>query len=93
MHGLTGGDWKRTATSGTAPVPDPPSARTSSGSICSAREVKPTRSANSTDTTLRSSCASGSTSAAAAPHSEQNFAPTWSPWPHDGQTLTLQAYG
>ena len=24
MHGLTGGDWKRAATSGTAPVPDPP---------------------------------------------------------------------
>jgi hypothetical protein len=23
-HGLTGGDWKRTTTSGTAPVPDPP---------------------------------------------------------------------
>jgi len=24
MHGLTGGDWKRAATCGTAPVPDPP---------------------------------------------------------------------
>jgi hypothetical protein len=24
MHGLTGGDWKRAASSGTAPVPDPP---------------------------------------------------------------------
>jgi hypothetical protein len=24
MSGLTGGDWKRAATSGTAPVPDPP---------------------------------------------------------------------
>jgi len=23
-HGLTGGDWKRTAACGTAPVPDPP---------------------------------------------------------------------
>ena len=24
MHGLTGGDWKRAAICGTAPVPDPP---------------------------------------------------------------------
>ncbi len=24
MHGLTGGDWKRAVTCGTAPVPDPP---------------------------------------------------------------------
>ena len=24
MHGLTGGDWKRAAVRGTAPVPDPP---------------------------------------------------------------------
>ena len=24
MHGLTGGDWKRAAARGTAPVPDPP---------------------------------------------------------------------
>ncbi len=23
MHGLTGGDWKRVAARGTAPVPDP----------------------------------------------------------------------
>jgi hypothetical protein len=23
MHGLTGGDWKRAVTCGTAPVPDP----------------------------------------------------------------------
>jgi len=68
-------------------------ARTSSGSRCSAREVKPTRSANSTVTTLRSSCASRLAVPSAAPHSEQNFPPGWFRCPHPGQTLTHKAYG
>ena len=63
-------------------------ARTSSGSRCSAREVKPTRSANSTVTTLRSSYEGSRAPASAVPHSEQNFAPGWFRWPHDGHTLT-----
>ena len=60
-------------------------ARTSSGSRCSAREVKPTRSANTTVTTLRSSCASRLAVPSAAPHSEQNFPPGWFRCPHPGQ--------
>jgi hypothetical protein len=48
---------------------------------------------DSTVTTLRSSRASDSAAASTTPHSEQNFAPAWLPWPHEGQTLTSKAYG
>ena len=45
MHGLTGGDWKRAAISGTAPVPDPPNSCCELGGaggdvICSVRHER-----------------------------------------------------
>ena len=49
--------------------------RTSSGSIRSARAVNPTTSANSTDTTLRSSRPAGTSATNAAPHELQNRDP------------------
>src|SRR5207244_10538816 len=62
------------------------SARTSSGSSCSALEVEPTRSQKTTVTTFRSSTRSGA-SAKRWPHSEQNLAAAAFSEPHDGQTL------
>jgi hypothetical protein len=61
------------------------SARTSSGSICSAREVKPTRSANRTVTTLRSSRAAGSSNG--LPQEKQNRAPAGLSCPQFGQRI------
>jgi hypothetical protein len=68
----------------------PRSCLSSSGTVTG---MNPTRSANSTVTTLRSSQAAGPAAASAAPHSEQNFAPAWLPYPHEGQMLTCKAYG
>ena len=67
-------------------------ARTSSGSRRSARAVKPTRSAKSTVTTLRSSaspCWAGSDS----PQARQNFATGGFSWPHFGHVTMSGGYG
>src|SRR6185437_2707167 len=67
------------------------SARTSSGSSCSARAVDPTRSQNTMVTTLRSSIGREA-EARRAPHSEQNFASGAFFEPQDGQVTTGEAY-
>src|SRR3989442_8598093 len=77
--------------------------RTSSASQDSDKEVNPTRSANSTETSRRSvsgasreaaGAASWSTavwSPIGAPHSPQNFAPTTLGDPHEGQATARRA--
>src|SRR6186997_549507 len=62
-------------------------ARTSSGSSFSAREVNPTRSTNSTETTRRSSPA-GEAAERGAPQALQNFAPSGFSCPQRGQVST-----
>ncbi len=61
------------------------SARTSSGSICSARDVKPTRSAKTTVMTLRSSRAGASSNG--FPHEKQKRAPAGFSCPQFGQRI------
>ena len=56
------------------------SERTSSGSICSARDVKPTRSAKRTVTTFRSSSRVSAAATSGAPHALQKRAPSGFSW-------------
>src|SRR6185503_16022453 len=67
-------------------------ARTSSGSSCSARAVKPTRSTNMTLMNRRSSCGAASSAPSAAPHARQNRATSGFSWPHVAQTCTGKDY-
>ena len=67
-------------------------ARTSSGSSCSAFAVKPTRSQKRTVTTLRSSRAARRV-ASDAPHIPQRRNPSGFSWPQLGQTCTGREYG
>ena len=67
--------------------------RTSSTSIDSERLVKPTRSQNSTDTTLRSSRTSAAgASASGAPHARQKRAMSGLSWPQAAQMLIPRLY-
>src|SRR6266540_3351786 len=67
-------------------------ARTSSGSSCSARPVKPTRSAKKTVTTLRSSRDAGCSAVSGAAHALQKRAPSGFSWPHLAQTGMRKGY-
>ena len=62
-------------------------ARTSSGSSCSDREVNPTRSANSTVTTLRSSRRAALVGWRGAPHIPHIRNPSGFSWPQLGQII------
>ena len=68
-------------------------ARTSSGSSCSAFAVKPTRSQKRTVTTLRSSRVGAAMAVRDAPHIPHRRKPSGFSWPQLGQVITGGEYG
>ena len=66
-------------------------ARTSSGSSCSERAVKPTRSTKRTVTIFRSSASAGAKAASGAPQALQKRAPAGFSFPQLVQVCTVEA--